>query len=302
MRILVTGGAGNVGQEVTELLCLDRHEPVVYDLIPSPNADVRSEIGDINDSERLAKVFDEVKPEAVIHLASMLQFACESDPAGAVKTNVAGTVAVLEAARQAGTGRFVFASSVAVYGSSASELNESSPVQPDVSVYGATKLLGERLLRRYRMLYGMTCRTVRLSAVLSSRPVASEGIAAVVAKLFSVVSGQDAAVTGVAASELRHYVHIKDAALAIVLAATKEKCEDDLFVVAGPPDSYVTFAELVNLIRSRCKGAGDVTFSGKSGNRGRIDWRRAAVQLGYQPRYNMERMVREAVESCLNRR
>ena len=298
MRVLVTGGAGNIGQDVTRLLCESGHEPAVYDLSPYPDPEVRFVVGDVRDAARLARTFEEIRPEGVIHLAGTLQFACESDPVGPVAVNVSGTAAVLDAARRSGVGRFVFASSAAVYGSTAAEVDESSPIQADVNVYGASKLLGERMLRRYRLLHGVACRTVRFSTVISSRPVSSPGVAASVRKLLGIASGADVSVSGIAPSELRHFVHVVDAARGAVLALTTEACEDDVFNIAGGEDAYLSFEQLAALVRQVRPNSGRATFSGASGNRGRIDWSRAAAQLGYRPQYSMERTIREAIDSC----
>lgn len=299
MRVLITGGAGNIGQEVVRLLQERGDDPAVYDRMACPNSGVRSETGDINDSERLARAIEGCKAEGIVHLASMLQFGCDADPVGAVKVNVNGTLSTLEAARRAGVERFVLASSVAVYGSTADVLDEKSPIQADVSVYGASKLLAERLLRRYRAIHGMTCRTVRFSTVLSNRPVTSPGIAAVVAEIFGIASGCDVTISGVAADELRHYVYFRDAARGAVLALMADGCSDDLFNIAGGEDAHLSFRQLAELVRNACPGAGQVTFTGRSGNRGRVNGKRAAAQLGYRPLYTTERAVKEVIESCV---
>lgn len=298
MRVLVTGGAGNIGQEVVRILKEYDHQPIVYDRVPVPGSDVPSECGDINDSDRLTALMANSGADGVIHLASMLQFGCDQDPARAVAVNVNGTLSALEAARRTGVRHFVLASSVAVYGSTTEVLREDSPLQADVPVYGATKLLAEKILRRYGALYGMICRTVRFSTVLSNRPVTSPGIAAVVAKIFSIASGKDLTISEVAADEPRHYVYFKDAARGAVLALMASECRDDLFNIAGGDDAYLSFRELVALVQDACPGAGRVTFTGRSGNRGHVDGGRAQAQLGYTPLYTMQNALREVIESC----
>lgn len=298
MRVLVTGGSGNIGQDVTRLLCESGHEPIVYDLCPHPDPAVRYIAGDVRDAAAVSKTFAEAKAEGVIHLAGTLQFACETDPVGSTAVNVTGTSIVLEAARQFGVKRFVFSSSVAVYGSTASTIDESSPIQADVPVYGASKLLGEKMLHRYRVLHGMACRSVRFATVVSSRPVSSPGVAAAVGKLLRTATGEDVVVTGIAAPELRHFVHVADAARGAILALTADDSPDDLFNIAGDDDSYLSFAQLLEMVRRMRPNAGRATFSGKSGDRGKVDWSRAAAQLGYRPQYTMERALWEAIESC----
>ena len=296
MRILVTGGAGNIGCDVTRLLREMGHEPVVYDLVAVDDDSGRCIQGDIRDRSALARAFDEVKPHGVIHLAGTLQFACESDPTGTVSINVDGTAAVLDAALRAGANRFVLSSSAAVYGSTAETVDEMSPVQAEITVYGASKLLAERMLHRYAVLHGMTCRTVRLSTVVSPRRVASPGVAAAVRAILDSATGADVVVSGIAGHELRHFVHVSDAAQGAVLAlVTGDGVESDLFTHASSDDAYLDFDELVALVRRARPQAGRVSFAGASGHRGRIDCARAVRELGYRPQYTMQRAIQEAI-------
>jgi nucleoside-diphosphate-sugar epimerase len=299
MRVLVTGGAGNIGRDVTRLLREMGHEPVVYDLVAIADDNGRCIQGDIRDQSALARAFDEVKPHGVIHLAGTLQFSCEADPTGTVSVNVDGTAAVLDAALRAGASRFVLSSSVAVYGSTAETVDEMSPVQADITVYGASKLLAERMLHRYAVLHGMTCRTVRLSTVVSPRRVASPGVAAAVRAILDSATGADVVVSGIAGHELRHFVHVSDAARGAILAlVASEKIEGELFNIAGGGDAYLEFDKLVALVRQTCPRAGRVSFVGRSGHRGRIDCARAERELGYRPRYTLQRAIQEAIELC----
>ncbi|HZV92125.1 MAG TPA: NAD(P)-dependent oxidoreductase [Caldimonas sp.] len=299
MRILVTGGAGNIGRDVTRLLRELGHEPVVYDLVAVDDDSGRCIQGDIRDPSSLERAFDEVRPHGVIHLAGTLQFACEADPTGTVSVNVDGTAAVLDAALRAGASRFVLSSSAAVYGSTAETVVETSPVQGDISVYGASKLLAERMLHRYAVLHGMTCRTVRLSTVVSARRVASPGVAAAVRSILDSATGADVAVSGIAGHELRHFVHVSDAAQGAILALVAgDDVKGELFNIAGSDDAYLDFDALVALVRRVRPHAGRVSFAGASGHRGRIDCTRAKRELGYRPRYTMQRAIQEAIETC----
>lgn len=298
MRVLVTGGSGNIGQDVTKLLVERGHVPIVYDLRRPPEPATRFVQGDVRDVDDLEQAFVDAKPDGVIHLAGTLQFACEADPAGSASVNVTGTANALEAARKYGVRRFVFSSSVAVYGTTNETVDESSPIQSDVTTYGASKLLAERMLRRYRLLHGMACRTVRFSTVLSSRPVTSPGVAAAVASLLSIASGGDVVVKGVAEAELRHFIHVSDAAYGAVLAMLADDCESDVFNIAGGNDAYMRFSDLVSIVRRLRPACGHATFVGASGDRGRVDCRRAIAELGYEPRLSMEMAIREALEKC----
>lgn len=296
MRVVVTGGAGNLGREVVRLLQERGDTPVVFDRVRFPGASVPSETGDITDRELLATVMKRERADGVIHLASMLQFACEADPAGATRINVDGTVSTLEAACRSGARRFVFASSVAVYGAVSGPIDERTPLDESISVYGATKLLAERLLRRYAALYGIASCTLRIATVLSPHPVSSRSVGTVVADILGSASGRDVTIPDVDGEDLRHFVYSKDAARAIVLAFTAKGCHDDLFNISGPTDAYLSFRELGEVVRRIRPQAGRVVFTGRSGHRGRVDGSRAASQLGYRPEYTIERAMREMLE------
>lgn len=297
MRVLVTGGAGNMGREVVALLVQRGDDPIVYDRvsIDDPNTSA-SIVGEITDKAALERAMRDHRIEGVVHLAAVLQFGCEEDPLRAVDVNVNGTVAVIEAALRAGVARIVHASSIAAYGTTETELDERSPVQRDVGMYGLTKLLAEALLSRIGRRHGIVCRTVIFSTVLSDRPVSSPGIAAAVAKIVGSANGGDVTINEVAADERRHYVYYKDAARATVAALTTPATQDDVFHIAGDAASYVTFAELAGLIREMRPDAGTVTFAGRSGHRGPVNISRAQRQLGYVPSHSL----RSALQEILN--
>lgn len=297
MRVLVTGGAGNIGQEVVDCLLRRGDSPVILDRAP-PRIDkgCPAHVADIGDRQGLTELMQAQRFDGVIHLASMLQYGCEGDPQGAVDINVQGTMNLLEACRVTGVKRLSFASSIAVYGSTTELIDETRPIQPDVGIYGASKLLCERILRRYRLDHGLQARTVRFSTVLSSRPVASPGIAAAVAKIMSIASGKDAEVGEVSAEDLRHYIYYKDAAAAAVLTLYAPESAPDTFNVAGAQDSYLTFSGLVDAVREMRPNAGRVRFGSSSGHRGRVDTKRAAETLGYSPAYSLREALVELLD------
>lgn len=298
MRVLVTGGAGNMGREVVALLKQRGDEAIVFDRVATEDPNASASItGEITDKAALGKAMRDHRVEGVVHLAAVLQFGCEQDPLRAVDVNVNGTVAVIEAALATGVERIVHASSIAAYGTTETELDERSAVQRDVGMYGLTKLLAEALLSRIGRRHGIVCRTVIFATVLSDRPVSSPGIAAAVAKIVGSANGGDVAIGEVAAEERRHYVYYKDAARATVAALTTPTTANDVFHIAGDAASYVTFAELADLIRELRPSAGTVTFTGKSGHRGPVNISRAQRELGYTPSHSLRGALEEILSN-----
>ena len=100
MSVLITGGSGLIGTFLVEAL-LDRGEEVlVYDLKPPKNsAEIEFVKGSVADREALIHVCVSKGVDRIIHLASVLQFACEEKPDLALQVNVLGTSHLLDAAR-----------------------------------------------------------------------------------------------------------------------------------------------------------------------------------------------------------
>jgi nucleoside-diphosphate-sugar epimerase len=107
VRVLVTGGSGFIGSHVVDKLRARGHEPVIYDLRPSPwhtGADgtdsVETVLGSITDREALERALHSC--DAVAHLAAVADVNdVHASPEDAERVNARGTVAVLEACRRA---------------------------------------------------------------------------------------------------------------------------------------------------------------------------------------------------------
>ena len=184
MHIVITGGAGFIGTLLTGHLLaladagdLDLQRITSLDLAPSRVEDARvsSVVGEITDPEVVAEALGD-GVTAVYHLAAELSGGSEANFDAAMSVNVEGTRTLLEAARRVGSQgrplRFVFTSSLAVFGGQLPDVVPSHwATQPD-STYGATKAIGEILVNEYtRKGYvdGLVCRLPTIS-VRPGRP------------------------------------------------------------------------------------------------------------------------------------
>lgn len=301
MAVLVTGGAGSIGSAVVRELRAAGHAAVVLDVRRAPDAgaaDVPAVQGDIEDLDLLLHTIEQHGVDRVIHLAAFLQFGCAENPWKAVEVNVQGTLNVLEASRRAKVKKIVFASSGAAYGPRTESMGEDLPILPGVSLYGATKFVGEVLLRQYRDLYGIPFAALRYGAVYGPGTVHSPGIADVIKRIESTVGGRDVVVDEVGADDHRHFLYVKDAARGTVAALLAGDTPHAVFNLAGGSDSYVTFGRLHGIIKSLHPEAGNVVFrgKGKGQDRGRIDITRARAELGFEPRFSLEDGIREDIE------
>jgi UDP-glucose 4-epimerase len=212
MRALVTGGAGFIGSNLVDRLIVDGHEVAVVDDLSSGrhrNAHAPLHVMDVRDPA-LGGLVEQWRPEVVCHLAAQISVRTSvADPLADARTNVEGTVNVLEAARRAGTRKIVYASSVAVYGRPAViPVPGDAPTDPR-SPYAASKLSGELYLATYRALYGLQYTTLVLSNVFGPRQ-SPEGEAGVVA-IFTdaLLSGKPTVLYG-DGSQTRDYIFVED--------------------------------------------------------------------------------------------
>ncbi len=157
--VLVTGGAGYIGSHCCRALDAAGYRPVVYDNFSTGHRSfVAGSLvtGDLRDSARLAQAFARHDIAAVMHFAaSSLVGESVADPQKYYMNNLAGTLSLLDAMREAGCDRLVFSSSGAVYGNADSKaLPESYPCEP-INPYGTSKWMIERILADYRRAHGL---------------------------------------------------------------------------------------------------------------------------------------------------
>ncbi|HKP93700.1 MAG TPA: GDP-mannose 4,6-dehydratase [Chthoniobacterales bacterium] len=184
MRILVTGGAGFIGSHLVEKLLTTGHEVSILDdfndfydpQIKHANlAGVANDVAihqiDLRDTGAVNRLFHREKFDAIAHLAARAGVRPSiSHPKLYYDTNVAGTLHLLEAARQIGIERFLFASSSSVYGiCNTVPFAEDFNLTQTISPYAATKVAGEFLCSTYSHLYQMRIVALRFFTVYGAR-------------------------------------------------------------------------------------------------------------------------------------
>ncbi len=150
MRILVCGGAGYIGSNMTAMLKAEGHEPIVFDNLSTGH---RSAVGhaefvegDLADYELLVKTLKKYKVEAVMHFAALIEVGESVQmPLKYYHNNLSNTQTLLSVMEARGVDKFVFSSSAAVYGTPKEvPITEDSPKEP-INPYGQTKLAVERM-------------------------------------------------------------------------------------------------------------------------------------------------------------
>ena len=150
MRILVCGGAGYIGSNMTAMLKAEGYEPIVFDnLSRGHRAAVGAAAfveGDLADYELLVRTLGEYEIQAVMHFAALIEVGESVEvPLRYYHNNLCNTRMLLSAMEAAGVDKFVFSSTAAVYGIPTEvPITEDNPKEP-INPYGQTKWAVERM-------------------------------------------------------------------------------------------------------------------------------------------------------------
>lgn len=182
MNILITGGAGFIGSTLADKLLKENNKVFVidnfndyYDVClkeKNVSANLENENyklyrGDICDRELVKQIFDENKIDTVVHIAARAGVRPSlEDPLEYIRSNLDGTINILENMRKAEVKKIVFASSSSVYGNcKAEKFSEDLKVTEPISPYAATKSACEQFLYTYSKLYGISAVCLRFFTV-----------------------------------------------------------------------------------------------------------------------------------------
>jgi len=285
---LVTGGAGFIGSHLIRHLegrgwavrVLDDLSTGSRDNLAGTRADLR--VGDIRDARA---VDDAVRgAEVVFHLAAMISVPeSMAQPAECYRSNVLGSLHILQAAHQAGTRKVVLSSSCAVYGDTGLPVDESAATSP-ISPYAASKLAMEQAARMMTLAFGLPTVCLRYFNVYGPRQAPDSPYAAAIPIFIRTMLAGEAPVILGDGRQTRDFVFVEDIARANLLAAEADVEPGAVFNIGS--GRSVTIADLVQSLRRLFPGIPEPTFGpARVGDirlsSGRID--RAQQVLGYRP-------------------
>jgi len=223
-RVLITGGAGFIGSHLAEALSkLGAHVVVIDDLSGgaqeniAPFERVQFVNASILDQGALSRCTAGCR--YVFHQAALGSVPRSVEqPRLYNEVNTTGTLNVLEAARDAGVNRVMFAASSSAYGENPVPWVETMPVLP-VSPYAATKVAGEALLRAYSGSLGLDTASLRYFNIFGPRQNANSAYAAVIAAFAkAVIGGKRPTIFG-DGEQSRDFTFVHNAVHANLLAA-----------------------------------------------------------------------------------
>ncbi len=315
MRIIITGGAGFIGSSVADALLARGDEVLAIDsfcnyydpaLKRRNVAEVRAKDthdrfqlveADIRDADAMDRAFSAFKPDAVIHLAAMAGVRPSiENPALYCDVNLMGTVRVLNAMRDSGCRRMVFASSSSVYGNSpTAPFKESDPVDMPISPYAATKKAGELLMHVEHTLHGLSAACMRFFTVFGPRQRPDLAI-----NKFAhlIKAGEPVPMYGDGGTT-RDYTFIEDIVDGVVRALdwTGGDAKYDIFNLGG--GHTVTLREMIGAIESALGKKADILrlpMQPGDVNRTDADGSHARQALGFEPKTSFERGIQKYVE------
>ena len=292
MRVAVTGGAGFIGSHVVDALVARGDEAHVLDNFATgrrENLNSAATVHERDIREPLVELFDEVRPEVVVHLAAQADVGTSVEqPLFDAEVNVVGTVNVLEAARPHGA-QLVFSSTGgALYGECEQPAREDDERRP-LSPYGTSKLAGEAYLGTWNALHGTRHVVLRFGNVYGPRQLAKLEGGVVAIFMDRLRAGQNVRIFGDGEQE-RDFVYVGDVVDAILASIGRD---GGVFNVGtGEPTS-------VNALFDGVRRAAGVDAEAEYADarpgdllRSVLDVSRAERELGWRPRTPLDEGLR----------
>jgi UDP-glucose 4-epimerase len=294
VRVLVTGGSGFIGSHVVDKLRDAGHEPIIFDLRHSPHhrrGEVDTYIGDLLSVDDLIDAMRGC--DAVAHLAASADVGIVAEePVEAESLNSRGTLNVLQAAREAGIDRVIYASTIWVYSDGCgAEVDEDTTVGLPSHLYTATKLAGEMYCKSYSELYDVEFTILRFGIPYGPRARPAAVIPAFVRK---ALDGEPLTIAG-AGDQSRRFVYVEDLADGVTAALGPVAANRVYNLVS---DRDVSIREIAHTVRELVGDVDVVHTEARSADFGGVVvcGRRAARELGWEAHTPFEEGVRRYID------
>lgn len=317
MKVLVTGGAGYIGSHTVRQLVRSGADVTVLDSMiyghPAALVDpsVKLVKGDLGDASVVYPLLAEGRFDAVVHFAAFIQVGeSVKNPLKYYENNIAKPLTLLRAMIQAGTKRFVFSSTAAVFGVPEEMPIPETAAKAPINPYGASKLMLERVCRDCEQAYGLKAVFLRyFNASGASEDAAigedHEPETHLIPRILMAIKGECDGITVFGTDYdtpdgtcVRDYVHVDDLADAHLRAL-------DYLMKGGDTNSFnlgtgkgLSVKEIIDAAEKVTGKKAPVTYGARrEGDPPYLiaDSRKAQEVLGWKPRYtNAEQIVETA--------
>ncbi|MDK2786137.1 MAG: UDP-glucose 4-epimerase [Thermotoga sp.] len=302
MNVLVTGGAGFIGSHVVDRLIEKGYGVIVIDNLSSGKVENLNRNAlfyeqSIEDEEMMERIFSLHKPEYVFHLAAQASVSISvREPAKDAKTNIFGSLVLLEKSVKYDVKKFIFSSTGgAIYGENVKVFpTPETEIPHPISPYGIAKYSVEMYLDFFAREYGLKYTVLRYANVYGPRqdPHGEAGVVAIFTE--RMLKGEEVYIFG-DGEYVRDYVYVDDVVESNLLAM--ERGDNDVFNIGTGRGTTVN--ELFHMLKEitgynrepvyKPPRKGDVRKS-------ILDWTKAKEKLGWEPKVPLEEGLRLTVE------
>lgn len=296
---IVTGGAGFIGSHMVDKLLEENYKVRIIDNFCGGHQknlkkhikeqDLAVDESDINTIEKTNSIF--MDAEVVFHFAGIGDIVPSiEEPINYIKTNVLGTVNILECLRNNNIRNFIYAASSSCYGIANTPTNEAHIIDPQYP-YALSKYHGEQCAFHWADVYGLKVKSIRIFNAYGRR-VRTTGAYGAVFGVFlkQHLSGKPLTVVG-NGSQKRDFIHVKDVANAFFQLHKKPSSENIFNLGAGNPVTVKKLAEIIG---------GDIEFIEKRPGEPEVTWAnitRIQNELNWSPLISFEDGVKEMIDN-----
>jgi UDP-N-acetylglucosamine 4-epimerase len=318
----VTGAAGFIGSNLVEFLLRQGQTVIGFDnfstgfqrnldealaAVPGGSESFRMVTGDIRDRETCEAIVDGV--DVILHQAALGSVPRSmADPLASHDSNVTGFINLLDAARRAEVGRFVYAASSSTYGDDPTLPKREDRIGRALSPYAATKLIDEIYAGVYAQAYGYRATGLRYFNVFGPRQNPGGAYAAVIPKWAAAMLADEVVTINGDGETSRDFCYIANAVQANVLAAlAPDEAQGEIYNVAV--GGRTSLNQLFALIRQGlaehqvhyARDPAYAEFRPGDMRHSEADISKAERLLDYRPAYDIEAGLREALPYYLER-
>lgn len=311
--ILITGGAGFIGSNLCEYF-LQNNSVVCFDnLSTGKKSNIESFLNKPNftfiegDIRNYDACVNAVKGCTIVMHQAALGSVPRSiaDPITTNAVNITGFLNMLQAAKEAGIKRFVYASSSSVYGDLAELPKVESKIGNPLSPYAVTKLVNEHYAQVYRQLFGMEIIGLRYFNVFGKNQDPEGQYAAAIPRFIKAILNNESPVIFGDGSQTRDFTYIKNVIHANECAATTQNPEafGKLFNVAYGIETSVNelIGVLINEISAIKNQQSEIKPSYQPERKGDVKYSLASIDqarmlIGFDPQYSFDQGIKEAVK------